>query len=281
MDADQHQKTNIPENGSGAGDHGKTLGDVLDAILLEPKRWLALVGLLTALSCLAMLVMFIFTRLFHVQTSEVRLGGGDSHVVFQRVQERTGSGEYLVVVNPEGWQSTGVVVHPGDHISFYAGGKVCIDLNEIWERVQLRKQYEDQLARGPHGIKPDDPNETRVPEDFFTEKQKQSLILQRPWIDPDGFSLDVFQPSFRSRRGRYLLPDKPAGGLVAAIKDGSTEPGRPDAFFVGHQSEMVAAKEGVLWFTVNDVQYNDPHNRNLFYNDNIGVFWVRVVVNRS
>jgi hypothetical protein len=278
MDADKQHAVKIPAGEQGAGAPGKTIGDVMDAILLEPRRWLGLVGLLVVLSGLAMLVMFVFIRLFHVETSEVRLGGSDSHVVFQRIQESTGNGEYLVVVNPEGWQTTGIIVHSGDHISFSAGGKICIDVNEIWAKVQLRKQYEDQLAQGPHGIKENDPNETRVPEDFFTDQQKQSLVLDRPWIDPDGFSLDVFKPSFRSRRNRYLLPDKPAGGLLAAVKDGSEEPGRQDAFFVGHQYDLVARSEGVLWFTVNDVQYNDPNNRNLFYNDNIGVFWVRIAV---
>jgi hypothetical protein len=281
MDATNTPLANPTPKDTAPNANGKTVGDVFDAILVEPRRWLALLVLLGGLSGLAMLVMFVFTRLFQVETSEVRFGAADSHVVFQRVQDRTGSGEYIAVVNPEGWQSTAIIVHRGDHITLAAGGKVCIDLNEIWEKVQLRKQYEDKLTNGPPYIRPNDPQETRVPEDFFTDQQKQSLILDRPWVDPDGFNIDIFKPGFRSRKNRYLLPDMPAGGLVAAIKDGSQEPGRQDAFFVGHQDDTVAPNDGILWFTVNDVQYSDPNNRNLFYNDNIGVFWVHVVLKRS
>lgn len=228
------------------GVSGKTIGDVLDAILMEPRRWFALVLLLTVLAGLSILILFLVTRIFQVQTAEIELGGKNSHVVLQRIQERTGKEEYLVNVSPEGWQSTGISVLTGDHITISAGGKIAIDMNEIWEKVQLRKKYEDELVNGPPFIKRDDPKENRVPEDFFTEDQKQSLILHRPWVDPDGFSLDVFQPDFRSRRNRYLLADKPAGGLVAAVEDGSNEPGRPDAFFVGREKEFVAAKDGIL-----------------------------------
>jgi hypothetical protein len=154
-------------------------------------------------------------------------------------------------------------------------------MNDILETVARRKEYEEALVKGPPCIRRDDPTETRVPEDFFTDKQKESLIVHRPWIDPEGFSLDAFQPDFRSRRNRYLLPNENAGGLVGAIKDGAEEPARPDAFFVGREKELVAARDGVLWFTVNDVQFNDPRNKNLFYIDNIGSFWVQIAVKRE
>ncbi|MGD0939336.1 MAG: hypothetical protein ABR905_06445 [Terracidiphilus sp.] len=281
MDEDKKKPTNTSVEGGKPSVNGKTLGDVWDSVLTEPRKLLTLVSLLAALSGLAMFEVFVFTRLFHVEPSEVRLGGTDPHVLFQRVEERTGSTEYLLMVSPQGWQSAGVVLHAGDHVSFTAGGRVCVDMSEILEKVRLRKEYEDELVHGPPHIRPFDPEETRVPEDFFTEKQKQSLILDRPWVDPNGFSLDQFKPSFRSRKDRYLLPNQPAGGLLAAIIDGSAEPGKQDAFFVGRENDIVASKAGVLWFTVNDVQYNDPNNPNLFYNDNLGTFWVRVIVKRS
>jgi hypothetical protein len=68
---------------------------------------------------------------------------------------------------------------------------------------------------------------------------------------------------------------------LVAIKDGAEEPARADAFFVGREKELVAARDGVLWFTVNDVQFNDPRNKDLFYNDNIGSFWVQIAVKRG
>lgn len=258
---------------------GKTMADVLDDILMQPRKWFSLLLFLTIVSALIMLVMFVFTRLFDVETSEVQVGGSNSHVVFERVESRTGNAEYLVVVSPEGWQRTGIVVQAGSEVSFSAGGRICIDLNEIWAKVQLRKQYEEAVVR-EQGIRSNDPTENRVPEDFFTADEKRSLILDRPWVDPNGFSLDAFQPSFRSRRAQYLLPDKPAGGLIAAFKNGPSEPARADAFFVGSQDSVSAPTDGELWFTVNDVQFSDPNNRNLFYNDNIGTFWVKIVVKR-
>lgn len=274
-------KVEMPPSSGGAAVRasGKTMADVLDDILMQPAKWFSLLVLLAVISALVMLVMLVFTRLFHVQTSEVRIGGTNSHVIFERVESRTGNGEYLVVVSPEGWQRTGIVVQPGSTISFSAGGKICIDMNEIWEKVQLRKSYEEKIA-SQRGIRSNDPTETRVPEDYFTAEQKRSLILDRPWVDPDGFSLDTFQPSFRSRRGRYLLPDKPAGGLVAAIKTGNNPPERKDVFFVGTEDSLSVPSQGELWFNVNDVQFSDPANPGLFYNDNVGTFWVKIVVAR-
>ncbi len=281
MGEDNQTQTNVPSDKEYSRTIGKTMGDVLDDVLVEPKKGLTFVALMAIACGLAIVVMFVVTRLFHLQTSEIQLGGKDSHVILQRVQGATGSGEYVMIVNPQGWQSSGIPVIKGDRITITAGGKIAVDMGEILEKVKLRKDYEDALADGPPFIKRNDPKETRVPEDFFTDKQKESLILHRPWIDPDGFSLDVFQPDFRSRRDRYLLPGENAGGLVAAIKDGSDEPGKTDAFFVGREKEMVAPKDGVLWFTVNDVQYNDPKNKNLFYNDNIGTFWAQITVKRG
>jgi hypothetical protein len=46
-------------------------------------------------------------------------------------------------------------------------------------------------------------------------------------------------------------------------------------------SDYVAPRDGQLWLTVNDVQYNDPKNPNLFYNDNIGMFWARITVKKN
>jgi len=261
---------------------GKTGADVLDGILSNPKRWLSLMGLLAGLSGLVMLVMLAFTRLFGVETKEVRFGGTDTHILFSSVEKRSGKEEYIVIVNPQGWQKVDIKVQPGDRLSFSANGKVCIDLNDILEKVDRRLKYEDEYAK-KLGIRRNDPSEKRVPEDFFSDDERKSLVLNRPWVDPGGFDLNHYEPSFQSRRSRYLLPDANAAGLIAAIEGGSVVmPVRSDAFFVGRSKEDYAVSQGGwLWFTVNDVQYSDPNNSNLFYNDNIGLFWVRVVVKRG
>ena len=48
---------------------------------------------------------------------------------------------------------------------------------------------------------------------------------------------------------------------------------------MGRQKDnYVAAKDGEIWFTVNDITFSDPDNPNLFFYDNIGTFWVRIAV---
>jgi hypothetical protein len=259
---------------------GRTIGDILDSVLERPRRAVALVLLLAAVLALCLGAAWVVARMFDLQASEVTVGPENARVVFQSVQKRTGNADYVVVVSPQGWQNTGIDVSSGDKITFFAGGKICIDMDSVWEKVHLRLKYENEIAKAKD-IRHDDPTEMRVPEDYFTDEQKRSLILNRPWVDPDGFDLNVFEPSFRSRRNRYLLPDKPAGGLVGALRPGAKEPDRTEAFFIGKMSDYVAPRDGQLWLTVNDVQYNDPKNPNLFYNDNIGMFWARITVKKN
>ncbi len=262
-------------------DQGKTIGDVLDGILANPRRWGALFGLLVSLCGLALLVMFVFTRLFSVSAREVSLGGSDSHILFQAIDSKAGTEETVALVTPQGWQKISIHVRPGDKVSFTADGKICIDINEVVNVVHLRQQYEDEIAKA-QGIRQGDPTESRVPEDFFTEKQKKTLILNRPWVGPEGFDLALFEPSFRSRRKRYLMPEQNAGSLVAAIHEEETQPQRGEVFEVGRaRGDFAPSNSGWIWFTVNDVQDSDPENPNLFYNDNLGVFWVHIVVKRG
>lgn len=167
----------------------------------------------------------------------------------------------------------------GDHITVTAGGKVCVDMHSIWENVERRLHYENEWVE-KEKIRRDDPEETRVPKQFFTKEERASLILTRPWVGPNGFSLDSYKPSFRSRREHYLIPSEPAGGLVAGI-GGKNVPSSGSLFFAGQHNDSIADKSGELWFTVNDVQFDDPTNRELFYDDNIGSFWVKVIVKRK
>jgi len=255
---------------------GRTLGDVLDRMLNRPQESVTFIALLICLCAIIIGGTIIVTRTLSLQPSEIQIGVNDSRVVLQSTEKN--KEESLVIVSPQGWQQAGVTVHQGDHIAFTAGGKISIDVDSIREMVQKRKQYEEDVAR-ENGIRRDDSSETRVPEDYFTEEQRKSLILDRPWVDPEGFDLDTFKPSFRSRRDRYLLPKERAGGLVAAVMTHAGDPQRSDAFFVGsNYPDYPVTRDGFIWFTVNDVQYADPNNRNMFYNDNVGSFWVRVVV---
>jgi hypothetical protein len=63
-------------------------------------------------------------------------------------------------------------------------------------------------------------------------------------------------------RGK-LLPDKPTGGLIAVIGDDND-----DFIFVGQDGEFVAARDGLLFLSINESELSD----------NSGTFQVRVTV---
>ncbi|ADW69038.1 hypothetical protein AciX9_1992 [Granulicella tundricola MP5ACTX9] len=58
---------------------GRTIGDVLDTILSEPRRLATLILMLASFALMALLFMFIFSKLFTVQPAEVQLGNTSSH----------------------------------------------------------------------------------------------------------------------------------------------------------------------------------------------------------
>jgi hypothetical protein len=58
----------------------------------------------------------------------------------------------------------------------------------------------------------------------------------------------------------------------AAIRETDVSPTRDDAFFVGSSNVAVAKRSGKLYFTVNDVTYDDKDFLDMFFVDNIGSF---------
>lgn len=274
-----------PNDGTATKAAGRTMGDFFYEVLSSPKKSMTLILLATGLTALGLLGAWGLIELFHVQTSEIELGATDQHIIFKSVQK--GVDEYLVVVNPEGWQNSGIEIKYGDHLNFIAGGKICIDMHHIIENTQRRMKLEDYYSTHPPYIREKDDSETRAPEDAFSPGEREGLELERPWTPPDGFKLEgKYAPRWRARKARYLFPDQGAGGLVAAIhKATSGEPDKSETFFVGSRRNLPADKESVgvetdgnLWFTVNDIQFSDPVVPGLFYNDNIGLFWVKVIV---
>ena len=250
------------------------MADFLDNLLTDPKRWLGLFMLLGSLSLMALLISWLVTRFFGVSATEIRLGPESSRVVFESVEKGTANREILVLVHPQGWQKTDIDIEPGNHLLFKAEGSVNIDLAGIIDDVQLRGKFENEVAAKYKLIRT--PAEKRVPEDFFSAEQRQRLQLVRGWIDPDGFKNSSYA-SWPGRRERRILPDENAGGLLAALKTSSGEvPLKSETFFVGRTQRFVASARGTLWFTVNDVHSSDGGNPNLFFNDNVGLFWVKV-----
>jgi hypothetical protein len=276
MAPDDPEKTTTPIQAANAPLTGRTVGDVLDNLVMHPGKAFAFLLLLSLAGAFVAVIVVASVRSLGVRPSSIEFGTSGPHVLLESVDKKSGA-QYLLIVAPQGWQNSGIPFRQGDHVSLRAGGSISVDMYSVWLNADLRQKYEDEVAKAK-GIRRDDPTETRLPEDYFTDEQKRSLLLNRPWVGPQGFDLDKFLPSFRSRRERYLIPGKPAGGLAAAVVGDSDLPVKSDAFFVGSADNFQAPRDGVLWLTVNDVQYSDPNNRSLFYNDNIGTFWVQVKV---
>lgn len=79
---------------------------------------------------------------------------------------------------------------------------------------------------------------------------------------------------------RSVLQAKGYGALLAAIRETNVSPTSDDAFFVGSSNVAVAKRSGKLYFTVNDVMYDDKEFSDMFFVDNIGAFYARVSVSK-
>lgn len=90
-----------------------TLGDVLDSVLSTPRRIIWLLLLLVGAFLIAIGAVWSVVTILGLRASEVTVNGENTKVVFESVEKKTGNGDYLVVVNPEGWQSPGLTSKPG------------------------------------------------------------------------------------------------------------------------------------------------------------------------
>jgi hypothetical protein len=258
-----------------SGPSGKTFADVLEGILTIPTKLLSFIAILTTLAGLVFVVIFLLQRLIGVTPSEITISPtGSTQVMFAAAAGK--NKEYLIMVHPQGWQNTRIPVRPGDRLTFAADGSVNIDLNTIVENVIKRHKYEAAVA-AEHGVTEESRKE--VPEQYFTEKMKQSLKPASPWVGPDGYK-DVAATAWAGRIKNRVMPDEPGGALIGAVSQpGGATPREDEVFMIGKEGRHVSVKDGDLWFNVNDVRnFEDPNNANLFYLDNIGFFWVKVTI---
>src|SRR5579863_2756872 len=114
MKEDTQPPVALPAGKGALTSTGKTIGDVMDGILIEPRKAIALLMLLASFAFLAILVMWAANHVFHLQTSEIEVGNGNSHVVLQQIEGSSGDGKYIVMVSPQGWQNTKIPIEPGD-----------------------------------------------------------------------------------------------------------------------------------------------------------------------
>jgi len=262
---------------------GKTLADLVDTLLSDWAKFFRFLFLATAIIASILLLAWavpkaLGLKLRGAQEFQISTGG---------FLLRSASGDrvdYVVIVHPQGWEDSGIALRRGDRVKFHAGGSVNIDLEGIVSKVELRKKLEKQITQA-RKIDRSSEEPSQLPEHYFTEEQVKQLRPNRPWAGPEGNTEAVYT-SFAARRRQRILPEKPVAALVGALTDGSQRaPERSDAFFIGRSfegQELSVLKDGELWLSVNDVwNTQNPRYPNMFFDDNIGFFWVNVHVTRG
>ena len=250
------------------------------------KNWKSfgmVIGLLAAVTAvlaviLGAVIVVAFTliaRTFDLRPSQLSLFGG-AGILLQATHGSDDRREYLVLVNPQGWERTEIHVEAGDTLHVTAQGRVQISSGGLVRSGEARRAVERRwIEQGRIDLAAG-----RTPEDWFPDSlsptERQSIVPERSWLGPSGDQKGSVQDHrYPGRTRRKVMPDMPYGGLLAAVVPLSQDTAyRP--IFVGSDTTIVATHAGHLWFTVNDVQ----HPLNLFFVDNIGGFLVRVAVQR-
>ncbi len=259
---------------------GKTFADVFDSIISDVKKFVGFILLIFCFVVLIYFVIWIITKTFDLSgAKEIQVSATGTRILFEtKSGDKT---ESLLIVHPQGWQDSGIKVKKDDRIKFESGGSITIDLHGIVERTEIRRELEDRYGKKKN-LDRTSVTVDQTPEYYYTDEDKQSLRLERGWIGSEGYPNTLTSRGYAGNRQRRLVPDKPPGSLIGAIKNSlSPTPERPEAFCIGRSYETTVSHDGTLWFNVNDtLNDEDPQNADLFYADNIGFFWVKVTVER-
>ena len=270
---------------------GQTFGDVLDGIF---TNWAKLVGFAFAILALVLggaLAVFLISMALHqtgLRPTEVVISGSP-RVVYSRITKD--SADYLVVVQPLGWQSSTIRIMPGDVVEIRAEGRVSLSLQQLVDlaafRHELERRIDADLRSGRIPVR----DSSLLPERHYTIQQRDSLRsrLTRGWTGPSGYPGrgGILDSRYEKRTSNKILPEVPFGALVATVHNGTQSPARFDkfsgAFVVGDSLvRQWTGNGGTLWFNVNDIlDDQDEAFPDKFYIDNSGVFLVRVRVRHS
>jgi hypothetical protein len=265
----------------------KSVGDVFNGILTD---WGVLARFGAAVLVVAVAIVggillsgFALSRVGLVPT-ELELSDSPK-MLFK--QMRSDGAEYLFAVQPTGWQETDINVQDGDEIDIRADGQVIISLLQITDFRDMRRRFEDRVDAS-HKAQVRARDTSYVPERYFTRNETDSLkgVLTRGWIGPAGHPgpVGMIDSRYAGRTKNKILPGEPYAALIATVHDKSDPPRRADgfasAFYVGRSHHTTwHGKSGKLWFIVNDVLDDaDPELPDKFFNDNFGMFLVRVRV---
>jgi hypothetical protein len=268
----------------------KTFADVFDEILMDRRKFLSFLGLIGCLSIASLLVGWLVTTMLGIKTKDIKelnISASGAHMLLESVTNEYR--EYIVIVPPQGWQRSGIEVKKGDQIRFVAEGAVNIDLWGIMQKALKRHEFEDRITSARNlDRQSTEPNS--VPEYYFstdlTKEERDKLRLLRPWNGPNGneeTQIKKYENAFAARTAKKVIPSAPFGALVGAVTDKVNHPPqKQDAFLIGKNyggEEYYSQKDGQLWFNVNDVwDEQDTEYPNKFYDDNVGYFWVKVLI---
>jgi hypothetical protein len=254
---------------------GKTFADVFYSIITDWRKFVSFLALLFSLSVLVFLASALIINRFKVESvSEVDLSSGK--ILFQTTIG--GKSEYVTIVHPQGWQDTDIRVKKGERIKITSGGSITVDLFGIVETVGRRKELEKKYER-KEGLRRASDEANQTPEFYFSDEDRDSLKFNRGWVSPNGYDALFTKQSFRARSKRKILPDKKLGMLLGAVNTGNQHPEKAQVFPIGTGlDDFIVPADGYLWFVVNDDTNDyDPTNIDLFFGDNLGFFWVKVV----
>lgn len=266
--------------------HNKSFADVLHTLLHSPQKlvlFLLFVGACAVIIGAGLIaVAYVMPKVLGLHPVAMKLESQEGGIL---LQSSVGNKDvYHVVVNPqEGWQPTHISVKKGQVVEFVAQGRINIDLSGVMNAAALRQSFE-----GAHPeLKSKDAATT--PEQGYTPEQWNRLRLLHPWVGPNGDK--VPDTAFPARTEYKVMPKENFGALVGTLLDRETAdrirvpscgpapaPRSQCAFLIGDKHRMDIDETGYLWLNINDVV--DPHDPDLFYEDNLGFFQVLVTVEK-
>lgn len=263
-----------------------SLADVVDNVLGSWSRMfrflVATVGFSVAVA-LGVRIFLFATHDLGLEPEEMEFSSSPRVVLKRKID---GSSEYVLMVQPQDWQNTGIRVKPNDEVTIRGSGSINISMNGLLDQIARRRRVEARiLARMDSGKIALRADSSRLPERYYEPADYDSIRLVRDWTGPAGYPGENATRDHRheGRTANKVLPEAPYGALLGAIHTGSTPPVRStrfsESFVVGDSLSMSARRGGTLWLVVNDVwDDEDPAFPRKFYIDNLGFFLVKVQV---
>lgn len=268
----------------------KTFADVFDDILTDRRKFLSFLALIGVLSLTLLFVGWLVTTMLGIKTKDIKelnISASGAHMLLESVTDH--HREYIVIVPAQGWQRSGIEVKKGDQIRFVAEGAVNIDLWSIMQKASQRHELEQRITSA-RSLDRQSTDPTSVPEHYFstdlTKEERDKLRLLRPWNGPNGTDetkIKALENAFAGRTAKKIIPSAPFGALIGAVAEPVNDPPKKqDAFLIGRNyggEEFSSQKDGELWFNINDVwDEGDTEYPNKFYDDNVGHFWVKILI---